>query len=285
MSIWCTSRAAFEELTEVLSRFRKSIETPLLAERKIAAYCKACMAVNEMQVTLGEPPDHWRNLLEGMVCAGCGLNGRMRLVLGIVDEIRLSKQPNCVLIFERVTPFYHILEKRVPRLLGCEFLGVDLKPGEHRSVNGQLVRHEDITKCSFESESFDLIIHCDVIEHVPDYKKAFAECYRILKQGGSMVFTCPFYHNLEKDIVRAVVHEGQIEHLLPAAYHDNPLSDRGSLVFFHPSWEMVANIPAAGFRDTQLIIDFNPAEGIVSNGCPYPDGHMWPVAFVGRKEC
>jgi len=46
------------------------------------------------------------------------------------------------------------------------------------------------------NESFDIIIACDVLEHVPDYQKALKEVNRILSSGGFGIFTVPLKDNL-----------------------------------------------------------------------------------------
>ena len=70
---------------------------------------------------------------------------------------------------------------------------------------------------------------------------------------------------------------------MPPAYHGNPLSKQGSFVFIHPSWEMIDMIASAGFSSIRFAVTYSLTEGIVSNGCPYPDGHMWPVVIVAQK--
>jgi len=40
----------------------------------------------------------------------------------------------------------------------------------------------------------------------------------------------------------------------------------------------------AGFAHSWIVVRLDPVCGIVSNGCPYPDGHMWPVAMVARRQ-
>ncbi len=40
-------------------------------------------------------------------------------------------------------------------------------------------------------ETYNCVIACDVLEHVPDHIKAIQEVYRILKPGGYCVFTVP----------------------------------------------------------------------------------------------
>lgn len=48
----------------------------------------------------------------------------------------------------------------------------------------------------FPDKTFNLIYCCDVIEHVIDYTKVLAECYRVLLPGGVLVFTSPNRFNL-----------------------------------------------------------------------------------------
>jgi len=45
----------------------------------------------------------------------------------------------------------------------------------------------------FKSDSFDLVMALDVIEHVDDDLQALTECRRILKAGGSLVLTVPAF--------------------------------------------------------------------------------------------
>jgi len=48
-------------------------------------------------------------------------------------------------------------------------------------------------KTNFPSESFDLILMLDVLEHIKDDKKAIGETRRILKEGGYFLVTVPAY--------------------------------------------------------------------------------------------
>jgi ubiquinone/menaquinone biosynthesis C-methylase UbiE len=42
----------------------------------------------------------------------------------------------------------------------------------------------DIVEISFQDSSFDVILCCHVLEHVPDDQQALRELLRILKPGG-----------------------------------------------------------------------------------------------------
>lgn len=49
----------------------------------------------------------------------------------------------------------------------------------------------DIQRAAFASETFDAILLCDVLEHVPDDNQAIAEAARMLKPGGLLIMTLP----------------------------------------------------------------------------------------------
>ncbi|MEA9598534.1 class I SAM-dependent methyltransferase [Polynucleobacter sp. AP-Sanab-80-C2] len=49
----------------------------------------------------------------------------------------------------------------------------------------------DMLDLDIQSESFDLIIHSDTLEHVENPERALAECLRILRMGGKCIFTVP----------------------------------------------------------------------------------------------
>jgi len=49
----------------------------------------------------------------------------------------------------------------------------------------------DITKIEFPSESFDVIVCSEVIEHLPNFKAVLAEACRLLKKGRYFIVTVP----------------------------------------------------------------------------------------------
>ncbi|UPY36028.1 methyltransferase domain-containing protein [Sediminicoccus sp. KRV36] len=205
-------------------------------------------------------------------------------MLSLVAEVARRHRIERSAILERLTPLFSLLERRIPGLIGSEYLGDDVICGESKVVRGVSVRHESIMASSFAADSLDLLIHCDVIEHVPDAAGAFRECARILAPSGTMIFSLPFYHMLDRHVVRARVGADGIEHLMPQVFHGNPVTHEGALVFIHPGWELIDQLKAAGFPHVWIVACYDPIQGIVSNGCPYPDGHMWPVAWAARRE-
>jgi SAM-dependent methyltransferase len=49
----------------------------------------------------------------------------------------------------------------------------------------------DMLNLNIESESFDLVIHSDTLEHVPNPERALSECHRVLRPDGKCIFTVP----------------------------------------------------------------------------------------------
>ena len=49
----------------------------------------------------------------------------------------------------------------------------------------------DMQRLAFADETFDLIVHSDTLEHVPDPTQGLRECWRVLRTGGVLVMTIP----------------------------------------------------------------------------------------------
>lgn len=62
----------------------------------------------------------------------------------------------------------------------------------------------DITKIPLEKNQYDLVLCSEVLEHVPDYKKALKEIFRVAKNKGIAIITVPTherYWNSDDDFV------------------------------------------------------------------------------------
>lgn len=191
---------------------------------------------------------NWR---ERLVCKGCHLNNRQRLMASLMQEEMNTQLKTKCYMMEQVTPIYKWSVEKFgsDRIVGSEFLGPSFSSGDHNSG----IRHEDVTNLSFESDTFDLILSNDVFEHVPQYQTAFSECYRVLRKGGKLFMTIPFHLNSEKSILRARVENGNIINILPEQYHGNPVSEEGSLVFTDFGWDLFPEILKAGFISCKML--------------------------------
>lgn len=223
----------------------------------VPGHCVVCgmaqsLHVNFMYAT-GSLPDgrtvpNWR---EHLSCPGCGLGNRLRASLHLLlQELRPSRDDR-IYITEQVTPLYSWLRDRFPSLAGSEYLGPDRTPGE--VVDG--LRHEDMQRLSFPDGSLDMILSFDVLEHVPDERRAFAELWRCLRPGGALLFTAPFREDLHDHQIRAILRpDGTIDHLMEPEYHGNPVDpEGGSLCFRYYGWKLMDDLRACGFVDSEGI--------------------------------
>jgi SAM-dependent methyltransferase len=155
---------------------------------------------------------------------------------------------------EQVTPIYRVLRARFPQveIIGSEYLGAGCPVS---SVDG--VRHEDIQNLSFPDASFDLIVSNDVFEHVPEPRTAFCETARVLRRGGILLMTVPFFSSSDTSVVRAVMEHGTLRHLLPPVYHGNPVCAEGSLVFTDFGWDLLSCLRDSGLDDPRMEITWS----------------------------
>ena len=54
------------------------------------------------------------------------------------------------------------------------------------------IRKIDATAIDLPTSTFDLVLANHMMEHIPDYKKAMSEIFRVLKPGGIAVLQTPF---------------------------------------------------------------------------------------------
>ncbi len=137
-----------------------------------------------------------------------------------------------ILLLESNSPFASIFRfvcnKLQIQLVTSEFFGDQYKSGE--IVNSVL--NVDIQQTHFDNEHFDLVLHTDVFEHVPDAPKGEKEIVRILKRGGAIVYTVPFDYMADKDAVYAEIVDGKLKLLKEPIYHLDPISPDGKCLVF-----------------------------------------------------
>ncbi|QNI37177.1 class I SAM-dependent methyltransferase [Edaphobacter albus] len=121
-----------------------------------------------------------------------------------------------------------------------------LLPNEERgSMHRDGIRCEDITNLTYPDCSLDLIISSDVLEHVPALEVAFQESYRVLRPGGSHIFTIPTRPMTRK---RAEIVDNQIRHLTEPEYHSDPLNPAGILAFWDFGLDAIDMFSSSGLQ-------------------------------------
>lgn len=206
----------------------------------------------------GGPMPNWREHLD---CAHCGFINRIRAAMHVF-RARLSPTDDAAIyITEQTTPLYRWLHERYPLARGSEYLADKVAPG----VELDGLRNENIMATTWADASFDYVLSFDVLEHVPDPAKAFAECYRILRPGGAMLWAAPFAFDergrmRERNIIRARLDDdGDIVHLLEPEYHGNPVDpEGGALCFQYFGLEVLDQLRDAGFNDAELLFYWSP---------------------------
>lgn len=142
-----------------------------------------------------------------------------------------------------------------------EFVSAELEPG---SVLRN-VRHEDLQRTSFPDNTFDIVISSEMMSRVASPYQAMYEIRRILKPGGSHIFTVPFSPSDYHDQIRAKVEEGRLVHYMePPIYTGDRLHPKGVLLFTIFGQEMVDKTCMLGYNVTTHHLHHG-AHGIIGN--------------------
>lgn len=197
------------------------------------------------------------NLRETCICSSCGATNRKRQIAWVISHTSGSRNYKSLKDFGQKTnrviyntessgPIHNVLSLSSSYICS-EYFGLHYESGQ--IVNG--VMHQNLMNLSLLDESVDLVISSDVLEHVPHPYMAHAEIYRILRKGGSHVFTLPFLQTeyLDHELAR-LNSDGSLTYLEPPQYHGDPLRPEGALVFRIFALEMLIKLARMGFRTT-----------------------------------
>ena len=129
-------------------------------------------------------------------------------------------------------------------------------PGQE--MNG--VRHEDLMHLSFADQSFDLVITSDIFEHIRHPWVAFEEVRRVLKPGGTHIFSLPALRPMQEDTVYRVDTSGPDDvHILEPYYHGDGRGGK-SLVYTDYGADFLDRLQQHGFRTFEISDDHVDAE-------------------------
>lgn len=124
------------------------------------------------------------NRQQGLCCTSCGNNLRsMALAAAFLRTYNYSGT---------LEQFVESDTGRMLNVLEINEAG-GLSSTLKKLTNHQLVQYPqfDMTNLSLPSDDFDLVIHSDTLEHVPNPMKALSECRRVLRSDGKCIFTVP----------------------------------------------------------------------------------------------
>jgi SAM-dependent methyltransferase len=235
---------------------RRELERRIGAENRdrqsftLFGFCDVCRAARRFECDWKGSDGVVLDLRERLICQGCELNCRQRLVFQLGSEFLAGRDSASLFAYEQVTAFYRALTERYSAfdVVGSEYLGEGVVSGSCRDG----LRHESALALSFPDARFDVLFSNDVFEHVPDIQRTLAEAARVLKPGGRLIATMPFSFQAST-LQRARLVEGRIEHLATPEYHENPLSGDGALAFYTFGWDLLDLCRAAGLVDPRFV--------------------------------
>ncbi len=209
----------------------------------------------------------WFDAREGIRCTLCGSSLRSRQLaqgLLVVSHELLGTDASSLKALSADTRFQALSIAEINRAERLhQFLRElpNLRYSEYGSTSSD-VPSEDLLGLTYASESFDLVITSDTLEHVPDVPRALGEIRRVLKRTGWHVFTVPVVWDRATTRCHASVHDdGDVIHLLPPSYHgDAELGAAADLlVFYEFGRDFVDECERAGFEVRLLRDSLNPA--------------------------
>jgi ubiquinone/menaquinone biosynthesis C-methylase UbiE len=113
--------------------------------------------------------------------------------------------------------FSRLLASKGAVVCGADFSEAAIKIAKEKLLgdpplaNRVTYAQADAQNLPFDAGSFDIVISCETIEHVPDPRAAVREMYRVCKPGGILYLTTPNYLNFMGlyELYAAVRHPGR----------------------------------------------------------------------------
>jgi SAM-dependent methyltransferase len=162
-------------------------------------------------------------------------------------------------------PLVPYLKSRCRSLRTSEYFD-DIRPGDSR--NGIVC--QDVQRLTFPANSFDLCTSTEVFEHVEDDRAGFREIFRVLRPGGTFVFTVPIDPDAAT-VERTELRDNVRVRVLPVEYHADRY--RGANILCHRNYgrDIVARLREAGFATAGIT---KPERSLF--------GFARPVVFAGK---
>jgi ubiquinone/menaquinone biosynthesis C-methylase UbiE len=83
---------------------------------------------------------------------------------------------------------------------GCDFSHTALRAASAKFAAAEAAPsaaliEADAQNLPFADDSFDLLVSCETVEHLPDIQRGFCEMHRVTRPGGKLFLTTPNYVN------------------------------------------------------------------------------------------
>lgn len=135
-------------------------------------------------------------------CPYCAANDRLRHLYMYFDKLNIWNKfkQSSILHFAPEKNLVPVIEHLDPN----EYILADLFPSESK------IQKVDITSIPFSDSTFDFVICNHVLEHIPDYKQAFSEIFRVLKSNGTAILQTPYSRLLKKNFEDAGINNDEL---------------------------------------------------------------------------
>lgn len=186
------------------------------------------------------------NYRESLMARGCLSRHRALLLVlqqlyGGLEELQEQR----LYLVEAVTGFALWMKHHLRQLTISEFFDGG------RALDDADIEHQDLCHLTYASESFDLVVANELLEHVYDLPAALTEIMRVLRPGGRLLATFPMAFGQWESIIKARRNpqNGETELLVEPDYHGDPIRpEQGSLVYQIPGWEVLEQAQQSGYH-------------------------------------
>jgi len=160
----------------------------------------------EMLKIIGSDPDNFG-------CAYCSAYDRERHLFMYFDKLDLWNKMKGAKILH-FSPENN-LAKKITSQNPEEYVKANFNPRD------ESIKKIDLTDVPYSDSTFDFLIANHILEHIPEYKLAMREIFRVLKNGGAAILQTPFsklietnfeVKNIDSNATRTFLY-GQFDHL------------------------------------------------------------------------
>lgn len=216
---------------------------------KNTAKCPICNLTNEFS----SEDDYW-HCRDGLSTQSCSLNGcvtRERAMAKVLFDLYPRVNLAGLVVYE-CSPCMRGLSLWLSK--NCNSYnptGYFPKNEMGQIVNG--IKNENLENLTLSSESVDIWLHLDVLEHLYNPFVAISEIYRTLKKDGICLFSAPTYSDRSNSEQVAHINEdGSLRIRGTPEYHGNPQRpEDGALV----TWRYGYDLPLLIQRETKFNIE------------------------------